>query len=137
MIGELARGSILAGLDEEAALVPSPGSRVRTVLPHLPAIRVPMAMRGRVDVLPRTVGPRQGVLRGPHHRRRFPRDDVRLPWLHTAHLRVHQVIVVVYVRVRVVLDEVEALLPAVGILHRLAELVEADIPRPVDRTPVP
>lgn len=96
-----------------------------------------MAMRGRVDVLPRTVGLQQGVLRGPHHRRQFPRDDVRLPWLHAAHLRVHQIIVVVYVRVRVVLDEVEALLPAVGILHRLAELVEADISRPVDRAPVP
>lgn len=137
MIGELAHGSILAGLDEEAAILPSPGSRVRPVLPHLPAIRVPMAMRGRVDVLPRTVGLQQGVLRGPHHRRRFPRDDVRLPRLHTAHLRVHQAVVVVYIGVGVVLDEVEALLPAVGVLHRLAELVEADIPRSVDDAPVP
>jgi len=83
LIGEPARGSILAGLDEEAALVPSSGSRVRPVLPHLPAIRVPMAVRGRVNELPRAVGLQQGVLRGPHHRRRFPRDDVRL---HTAHL---------------------------------------------------
>lgn len=56
LIGELARGSILAGL-EKATLVPSPGPRVRPVLPHLPAIRMPMAMRGRVlRVLPRTIG---------------------------------------------------------------------------------
>jgi len=45
--------------------------------------------------------------------------------------------VVVYVGVGVVLDEVEALLPAVGVLHRLAELVEAEVPRPVDDAPVP
>lgn len=137
LIGELARGSILAGLDE-ATLVSSPGPRgVRPVLPHLPAIRMPMAMRGRVHVLPRTVGLQQGILRGPHHRRWLPRDDVRLPRLHPAHLRVHQAVVVLYVGMGIVLDEVEALLSAVGIFHRLTELVEADVPRTVDHAPVP
>ena len=43
----------------------------------------------------------------------------------------------VYVGMRIVLDEVETLLPAMGILHRLAELVEPDIPRPVDGAPIP
>jgi len=96
-----------------------------------------MAMRGHVDVLPRTVGLQQGVPRGPHHQRRFPRDDVRLPRLHTAHLRVHQAVVVVYVGMGIVFDEVEALLLAVGVLHRLTDLVEANIPRLVDGASVP
>lgn len=44
---------------------------------------------------------------------------------------------VVYVGVGVVLDEVETLLSAVGVFHRLTELVEADVSRAVDHAPVP
>lgn len=127
MIGEPVRGSILVGLDEETTLVPSSRRGQLLALAHLPTIRVPITMR-RMNDLPRTVGLQQGVLRGPHHRRRFPRHDVRTPRVHPAHVRVHQAVVVVYVGVRIVLDEIEALL-STAILHRLAKLVEGQIPR--------
>lgn len=42
-----------------------------------------------------------------------------------------------YIGVGIELDEVEAFLPAVEVLHRLANLVEADKPRFVDDAPVP
>ena len=42
---------------------------------------------------------------------------------------------VVYVRVGIVLDEIEALLPA-AVLHRLAELVEAQVSRTVHHASV-
>ena len=128
MIGEPVRGSILVGLDEEAALVrPSPRRGHLLALAHLPTIRVPIMMR-RVDSLPRAVRLQQRVLRVVPRRRRFPRNHVRIPRPHTAHVRVHQAVVVVYVRVGIVLDEIEALLPA-AILDRVAGLVEPEIPR--------
>lgn len=124
MIGEPVRGSILVGL-EETALVPS--SRCGHLLAlHLPTIRVPIMMR-RVDRLPRAVRLQQGVLRVPRGRR-FPRHNVRIPRPHAAHVRVHQAVVVIYVRVGIVLDEIEALLPA-AILDRVPGLVEPEIPR--------
>lgn len=54
MIGEPVRGSILVGLDEETALVPSSRCGHLLGLAHLPTIRVPIMMR-RVDRLPRAV----------------------------------------------------------------------------------
>lgn len=98
---------------------------------------MPLAVLRRLDaVVPRAVGLQQEVLRGPRDRRRFPRDDERLPRLHDAHLRVHQAVVVAYVDMGVVLHEVEALLPAVVFLDRLAPAVEADVPRLVGDAPV-
>lgn len=115
------------------------------VLPHFPTIRVPMTMRRRVTrlmllllLLPRTdtIGLYQGVLRRPH-RRRLPRNDIRFPRFHTTHVRVHQSVMVIYIGMRIVLDEVETLLPTVGILHRFTELVEAQISRTIGHAPVP
>lgn len=136
MIGEPVRGSILASLDEETALVSPSGCRDLLVLAHLPAIRVPITMR-RMDHLPRTVGLQQGVLCGPHHGRRLLRSKVWIPRIYPAHVRVHQAVVMIYVGMGVVLNEIETLLSTAGILHRLAELVEAYIPRTVYHASVP
>lgn len=81
----------------------------------------------RVDRLPRAVRLQQGVLRVPGGRR-FPRHHVRVPRPHTTHVRVHQAVVVIYVRVGIVLDEIEALLPT-AILDRVPGLVKPEIPR--------
>lgn len=124
LIGEPGRGSILVSLDEEATLVSSPRRRDLLALSHLPTVRVPIAMR-RMNDFPRTVGLQQGVFRGPHRGRRFPRYNVRIPWFHTAHVRVHQAVVMIYVGMGIILDEIEALLSTAMILHRFAEFVEA------------
>lgn len=129
MIGEPVRGSILVGL-EERTLEPSSrcGDLLAGTLPT--SIRVSITMR-RMNDLPRTVGLQQGVLRGPHHGRRFPRYHVRIPWVHSAHVRVHQAVVVIDVGVRIVLDEIEALLSTTVVLHRFAKLIKAQIPRAI------
>lgn len=123
-IGEPILGSMIAGPDDETAFVSSLRYRDLLVLAHLPTIRVPITMR-RMDDLPCTVDLQQGVLCGPHHGRRLLGSEIRTTWIHSAHVRVHQVVVVFNVSMRVVLNEIEALLPTAKILHRLAELVEA------------
>ena len=123
------RGSVLVRL-EQRALESSPRRGDLLGWGQLPT-SMPVTVR-RVNDLPRAVGLRQQVLAAPHHRRRFPRHHVRV---HAAHVRVHQVVVVVDVRVGIVLDEIEALLPA-AVLHRLAELVEAQVSRTVHHASV-